>query len=231
MGKCGQAAFAVPIALCVVAILAIVAVPAPAVRSSTVAVYPPRNFHPVLAPKSTDVAVVGDSITSWEPAYAGDPAQSWTLTAMQDPLHLAGGWAYPGAQLEAMAAAVTPADVDVLIVMGGTNDMIAGIPIDARLHLVDQIVATIGASTVILSSVAPFNGQATLSVEWNAALAQHAAVRGWTFVDPWAVTRDGDLWMPGTDYGDGVHPSPAAAAAVGQMLHTAIVDAAIAARR
>lgn len=170
-------------------------------------------------PTYSGIAVVGDSITAWSPPFANDPGQSWVYTATSNDLPLVGGWALPGAQLDAMLANVQPSPTaEWLLIMGGTNDMYYRVPIETRLALIDQIVEKVGAHRVVLSTVAPYNPEPWLAGEWNGALAAHAAERGWSFIDPWSNVRDGEVWAAGADYGDGVHPSPASAVIIGTSI-------------
>jgi lysophospholipase L1-like esterase len=174
------------------------------------------------------LAVIGDSITSWAPPYAGERAQSWVFSATSNAVPLVGGWARPGATIADMRAALGPVDdVDVLVVMAGTNDVYQGSDPAQRLADLDAMVATVGARVVIVSSTAPYGYDVALGAAWNSTLAAHADARGWHYVDPWALVRDaGGSWLPGADYGDGIHPSPASAAIVGEALRGAILKLA-----
>jgi hypothetical protein len=200
------------------------------------AAQPTLEWEPVAAhapaPTCAGVAIVGDSITSWEPPYRLDPAQTWVTTAVADGLDHRGGWARPGARLDQMLANVTPApNACYLVIMGGTNDVVAGIPVDARISTIEAIVATVDAEHVVLSAVAPLGLDPQAGLAWNDALAAHAAAERYAFIDPWAPFRDGALWTPGASLRDAVHPTPATAAAVGhriaaQLARFAIVDQA-----
>ena len=174
------------------------------------------------------LAVVGASITAWSPPFAGDTAQSWVMTATSNELPLVGGWALPGAKLGEMAAAVTPAPLaDYLVIMGGTNDMYYQVPIAERWAAIDAIAATIGAPRVVIAAVAPYDPDPQLATDWNASLQQLAAERGWLYIDPWTSMgiRAGDRYATGADFGDGVHPSPASAAAIGASIRVSLTDA------
>jgi lysophospholipase L1-like esterase len=178
------------------------------------------------------VAVVGDSITSWNPPYALNPRQTWVTTAVENGMIVQGGWARPGARLDQMLANVSPSpDVCYLVVMGGTNDIVAGIPVEARLVALEAIIAAVGAERVVLSAVAPLGLAPEAGIEWNEVLAEHAFAKGYAFIDPWASFREGAGWVPGASLRDKVHPTPATAAAVGnriaaQLDRFAIVDQA-----
>jgi lysophospholipase L1-like esterase len=184
------------------------------------------------APTCAGVAIVGDSITSWDPPYAGNPGQTWVTTAVASGLAHVGGWARPGARLDEMLANVTASpDAYYLVVMGGTNDIVAGIPVESRLVALEAIIATVGAERVVLSAVAPLGLDPEAGVAWNEALAAHAAASGYAFIDPWSSFREGFGWVAGASLPDTVHPSPATAAVVGQRIAAhlerfAIVDQA-----
>jgi lysophospholipase L1-like esterase len=206
------------------------------------AVQPPAAPHtaptwaPVVeqpeAPTCAGVAIVGDSITSWDPPYRKDPGQTWVTTAIAAGIDHRGGWARPGARLDEMLANVTASpDVCYLIVMGGTNDVVAGIPIESRLVALEAIIAAVDAEHVVLSAVAPLGLDPEAGIAWNEALAAHAAAERYAFIDPWSSFRDGFGWVAGASLPDAVHPTPATAAVVGQRIAAqlerfAIVDQA-----
>jgi hypothetical protein len=170
-----------------------------------------------------DVAVFGDSITSWSPPYAGDPAQSWVTAATSNEMPLVCGWARPGATLGQMASAAVPCDAFFLVIMGGTNDLYGGVPSADRLAAIDLIAATVESREVVLMAVAPYGFDWAAGAVWNAELAQHASQRGWRFLDPWKDLRTADdAWVPGADRGDGIHPSPVTAAAAGAVIREAL---------
>src|SRR4051794_13095820 len=77
------------------------------------------------------VVAVGDSVTDADsadsPAGLFGPG-SWVSTADRDGVDVIGGWAIKGATTAAMAAGAQPSDADALVVMGGTNGVLQGIP-------------------------------------------------------------------------------------------------------
>ncbi len=170
-------------------------------------------------PEPLTMAVVGDSISSWDPPFMGLPEQSWVTTASAS-VPLVGGWAYPGARLDEMLANVHPApDAYVLVVMGGTNDIGQFVPVEDRLVALDALIAKADVERVVISTVAPIGFQPAWSTEWNLVLADYAASHGYALVDPWKAVRTPDgNWVAGASLVDQVHPCPATAAQVGTQL-------------
>jgi lysophospholipase L1-like esterase len=175
-------------------------------------------------------AVVGDSISAWDPSYAN--AHPWQDGAATLPLAFVGGWAVPGAtttQMLAESAGRLP-EADVLVIMAGTNDLLPEVT-DHRpastLVRIDAIVRASGATRVVLSAVAPNDLRPDETAVLNAHLAALARLRGWTWVDPWVEVRSADGTYVEATTTDGIHPRPATARRVGIAMHTAIVDAAL----
>lgn len=176
-------------------------------------------------------AVVGDSISAWDPAYAN--VNPWQTTAGTLPVRFVGGWARPGAttaEMLAESAGVLPA-ADVLVVMAGTNDLLPQFA-DHRpastLARIAAIVRTAGIARVVLSAIAPNDLRPDETILLNAHLSALASAEGWTWVDPWIAVRQPDGTYTSGTTTDGVHPQPATARLAGIALHTAIVDAALA---
>lgn len=166
--------------------------------------------------ESHTFAAVGDSITAW----AGNP-QTWVSFAKADNLTLVGGWAHGGSKLEAMAANITPVHADVLIIMGGTNDLGDrwGTPVPARIASIKTIVEKSGAPRVILSAVPPLNYDPSWSNSWNVDLRHLAASMGWDFVDPWVPFRTADGYYVAGMTVDGIHPVPSVQKQVGVFMY------------
>ena len=183
-------------------------------------------------PATDDVitfAVAGDSLTAWDDQTFPDPdgdldPVTWTYWAIEDGLQLAGGYARGFASAADIAAAMVAVDADVLVVMVGTNDTGVTDP-DAVLASIDEIVETAGARAVLISAIPPDDGFAADALAYNLALVGHAAERGWAFVDPWAAMRVDGVWDDGLST-DGVHPTPDAAEAAGQVIAAAIRELA-----
>jgi hypothetical protein len=180
------------------------------------------------APPADDAitfAVAGDSLTAWddqsfpEPDGELDPV-TWTHWVIADGLELAGGYARGFATARDIADSMVAVDADVLVVMVGTNDTGVTDP-DAVLASIDVIVATAGARAVLISAIPPDDGFAADALEYNLALVEHAADRGWAFVDPWAAMRVDGVWAEGLSI-DGIHPTADAAKTAGEIISGAI---------
>jgi acyl-CoA thioesterase-1 len=173
-------------------------------------------------------AVVGDSLTAGDAPISGDVVSgrgSWVPSAEQDErLDFVGGWAAPGATTAAMVAGVRPVDADVLVVMGGTNDVGTGVPWAATQTNLQEIVRTAAVPTVLLSAIPPRDDSPERAVQTNRDLEQLAASQGWGFVDPWADMSSDGRWIPGTSE-DGIHPVEEVATLVGQRLAAAVAAA------
>lgn len=187
----------------------------------------------VCAPAPVRVAIVGDSETSWSPPYAGKPAQSWVNTMKSAATPVVGGWAVPGATIADMESGLKYVEADVFVMMVGTNDLPipyrgkVGTPVDQRLAAMDRMAVKMNATETVVLAVPPFGygiGQGEL---WNAQLRDYATSRGFTYLDPWTHAKDSKgMWKAGAHYGDAVHPSPTAAAAVGLSVRNMIAGLA-----
>jgi lysophospholipase L1-like esterase len=187
---------------------------------------PPAVRTPVL-PAPVRLAAVGDSITQAD----GDVptgvlgAGSWLSATVADEVTFAGGWARGGATTADMLAAAAPVDADVLVVLAGTNDPPAGIPGERTAADLRALVARMGVPRVVLSAVPPRDAAPAMAVETNRVLAELAAAEGWTFADPMALVRGGDVFAAGMS-DDGLHPNPRAAALIGESLRLTVREVA-----
>jgi lysophospholipase L1-like esterase len=183
---------------------------------------PPAPVTPEV-PAQVRLAAVGDSITQADgdvPAGVLGPG-SWLSTTVADEVTFAGGWARGGATTADMLAAAAPVAADVLVVMAGTNDPTAGIPGEQTAADLRTLVARMGVPRVVLSAVPPRDAVPAMAVETNRVLAELAAAEGWTFADPMALVRAGDVFAPGMS-DDGLHPNPRAAALIGDSLRVTV---------
>lgn len=173
------------------------------------------------------VAAVGDSITAGDsPDFEGGALgpQSWVSHAVGDDIEFAGGWAVWGASTAAMAEGVqAPFDADVLVILGGTNDVSGVSHTEIGANIV-RIAENAGVERVVLSSIPPIDFLPENPVALNAYLETLAAEQGWIWVDAAAGLRNGDRFAEGMAY-DGVHPTAEGARVLGEAIAAAIVDA------
>ena len=137
-----------------------------------------------------------------------------------DGLELAGGYARGFATARDIADSMVAVDADVLVVMVGTNDTGVTDP-DACSPRSTTSSRPAGARSVLISAIPPDDGFAADALVYNLALVEHAADRGWAFVDPWAAMRVDGVWQDGLSI-DGIHPTADAAKAAGEIISGAI---------
>jgi lysophospholipase L1-like esterase len=172
--------------------------------------------------------VVGDSLTagSWPVYGEQQPGPgSWIPGAERAPLVYRGGWAVPGATTADMRAGVVPSKADVVVVLAGTNDVERGVPWETSRDNLVAIAATSRVDDVVLSTVPPLDTGPQQAEEYNQRLHELALEQGWHLVDPWVSVDRSGAWAPGTS-GDGIHPTPEVADAVGRSIRAAVLDAA-----
>jgi acyl-CoA thioesterase-1 len=174
-------------------------------------------------------AAVGDSITAGIPGgettgIFNPGASSWLNGETAERLVLAGGWAVSTKTTSDMLANVVPTPSDVLVLLGGTNDL-RHIPWEVSESNLKGISATIGARSTLLVAIPPIRGMVPDRTDFNARLAALAAQQGWRFVDPWLGVCVNGEWAPGADQ-DGLHPTPETAVAVGRVITDAAWRAA-----
>ncbi|WP_181436830.1 MULTISPECIES: SGNH/GDSL hydrolase family protein [unclassified Curtobacterium] len=158
------------------------------------------------------VAVVGDSLSAGRSGFLGNGLddESWMTYARGDGIEYAGGWARAGATPDAMAAAVRPVvDVDVLVILAGTNAVRVGKSLDEERSAYERIVETVGARKVIVADLPPYRWRPGAAATYRTALQQFVADEGWTWADPWTFARSGSSWAAGVST-DGTHPAGAA---------------------
>lgn len=170
--------------------------------------------------------VVGDSLTAGEAPLQGTSVRglgSWLPAALGEPLDFRGGWAVPGATAADMAEGVDAVDADVLVVLAGTNDLLAGHrwP-EVRNELLAAVRRT-GVDDVLLVAVPPLDQRPGAVAPFNRRLAGLAEEEGWQLVDPWAEIRVGDGWAAGAS-SDGIHPRQPVADRAGEVIRAAVLD-------
>ncbi len=180
----------------------------------------PRSFVVVgdlITAGTADVSrpMVGDRVqgdASWLPA--AEHESGWDVVA---------GWAVPGATTGQMLVGVAPTNwtADVLVVMGGTNDLTRGVPWEESATALQGIVAAVGAPTVVVVAIAPHDPRPAARCGYNAALADLAGRSGWTYLDPWGRFHAGGAFAPGASE-DGTHPTATVAADAGTRIGRAL---------
>nr|WP_239521822.1 SGNH/GDSL hydrolase family protein [Geodermatophilus sabuli] len=166
-------------------------------------------------------AAVGDSLTAGIP---GGPAtgiqrpgaSSWLNGETAQRLVLAGGWAVSKTTTSDMLANVVPTPSDVLVLLGGANDVNL-LPWEVTAANLRGISARIGARNTLLVAIPPMRGSSAARAAFNARLATLASQQGWRFVDPWGPFSVNGNWAPGADQ-DGYHPTPETGVAVGRVI-------------
>jgi hypothetical protein len=174
---------------------------------------------------SLGFAVVGDSISAGSQPVEGRQVRgtgSWVPAADTDPLVFRGGWAVPGATTADMRAGVQPVEVEAVVVMGGTNDLVNDVPWDVSRENLISVVDTVGAPDVLLSAVPPIDARPTAATAYNTHLERLAEERGWAFGDPWAWVRLEGRFIQGASP-DGVHPTVEVAGQVGSRIRETLL--------
>jgi lysophospholipase L1-like esterase len=176
---------------------------------------------------------VGDSITEADSDDfdQGDIGpESWATYADGDGVQLVGGWAHAGATtadmlsgvLDGAASGAIWAQPNVLVLMGGSNDVDAGVAIPTILENLSRIARVVRADRVTLSAIPPEAAAQDTVDQVNARLPALAEREGWQFVDPLVDVRAADgSWLPGMS-DDGVHPTQRAAKLIGERLGAAV---------
>lgn len=158
------------------------------------------------------VAVVGDSLSAGRSGFLGNGLddKSWMTYAEGDGIEFAGGWARAGATPDEMAAGVRPIpDVDVLVILAGTNAVRTDKTFAQERSAYEEIASTINARQVIVSDLPPYRWKPRALRTYARELRTFATDRGWEWVDPWTFARSGTGWAAGVTT-DGTHPADAA---------------------
>ena len=188
----------------------------------------PRDGDPGTAADPVRVAVVGDSLTA-----GGGRELSWGLTpdtwigyAQGNGIDYVGGWAKGGTTVQVQAENVTPvSDVDVLVLMAGTNDVRLHLSFRSAAASYDSIVRTIHPRHVIIGAIPPYDRNPKAAALYERQLRAYVRTRDWDFVDPWSFARDGLVYRAGTSK-DGVHPTTAGYRRLGENYRAAILRVA-----
>jgi lysophospholipase L1-like esterase len=100
-----------------------------------------------------------------------------------------------------------------LVILGGTNDAIRGVPVEESVDALRQMIVSADSVGIEVWVVAPPPIEPAVPALTDLVEAERelAAELGVTFVDPTAAVSDGDGgWQEGLSF-DGVHPSEAGA--------------------
>jgi lysophospholipase L1-like esterase len=172
------------------------------------------------------VAIVGDSLTAGGARILprdGLDQNTWMTYAQGDGIKWVGGWAMGGTTTQIEAAHVTPVkNVDVLVLMSGTNNVRLHIPFSQAVTYYDQIVKTIRPKHVIIGAIPPYNRDPRGAAAYERQLKRYVLAKGWDFTDPWRFARDGEVYQAGVS-NDGTHPTTAGYKIVGREFRDAIL--------
>jgi lysophospholipase L1-like esterase len=174
-------------------------------------------------------AGVGDSVTNGDSVdFAGgnSGSLSWATYASSDARKFVGGFASGGAESDEMLARAVPVAADVLVVMAGTNDSGHSVPYDVINSNILGVVQGMNIDHVVICAIPPRDSDTEISSGFNAQLQEFVVAQGWTWVDPWAPSRDPETgaWLPGLT-SDGIHPVQTAAETAGGLIGEAITAA------
>lgn len=188
---------------------------------------PPREI--ITSEQSTRFAVVGDSITEANsPDFStgdfGD--ESWLFYVSDPQLEFSGGWARWGATTQEMTEHVPDLDVDILVILAGTNDLSLGIDFSVTEANLDSIAAHAGDAEVVISSIPPLDHLPEEVIAYNQKLQSLSREQGWIWVDATKALRsDHGQFRTGLSY-DGVHPSAAGAEQLGHAIQRELCSVA-----
>ncbi|OUD86554.1 hypothetical protein BC477_01075 [Clavibacter michiganensis subsp. michiganensis] len=157
----------------------------------------------------TRIVVMGDSNTN---GFVGtlpqgiDQGMAYVDYVVGDPLTFAGGWGTDGATSTVMAANTpTVEDVDVALIMIGTNNRIAGVP-DTQLDAdILQTVEKLAPKETVILGIPPQNASPETPPEVNAHLEQFADAQGYHFFNPWVNLTNKDMKWRTEFFRDGIH--------------------------
>ena len=178
---------------------------------------------PTAAPSETvALTIVGDSNST---GYSGTldagiaARTAWVALLPAEEYTFVGGWAIDGSTTTDMADAATPvAGAELLVILGGTNDLAYGIPTDTTLQEVVRIAEAVQAPSVAVAAIPPSDFLPAEASALNSELAALAAERGWIFIDPWVGMRNEDGTWVSAFRTDGIHTSPDGYAAAASQI-------------
>lgn len=182
-------------------------------------------------PPRLGTVFMGDSITWADSATVeGLPGEGswvrWAVDVDGSPWAFEADVAVPGETLAQMAARfdsdVVARRPQAVVIMGGTNDALQGLPVDASAASLRQMVVAArgaGARVWVVGPPPVDPGYGRSVGPLAAAERQVAEASGATYVrvdDP-RLTGPTGAWLPGLSW-DGVHPTPAGARALAAVV-------------
>ena len=175
------------------------------------------------------VAVAGDSLSAGTDGFLGNGLgpKMWMTYANGGVVQYVGGYAHPGYTPDQIAASLTPVkDVDVLVILAGTNAVRVGKTLDEEKPAYERMIATMHPKHVIVAAIPPYDRHPAEAVVYDRQLERFVKSEGWDWTDPWTWARtgsDGGSWRPGITT-DGTHPATAAGyRELGLQLRKAII--------
>lgn len=181
---------------------------------------------PVTAdPLPVTFASEGDSISALADNNGKTITWSWVRDAVKDGgLKYIGVYMRAGATTKELVQHAVPTKAEVMIVMGGTNDVTTGVSTSSTLNNIAEIFKRTGGKYKILTAIAPRNIYTQQTNITNYWLEQLAKQHHWIFIDPWVSFRASNgSWIKGTN-ADVTHPNTITGMIVGQIMHDKILE-------
>ena len=192
-----------------------------------------RNRECFSRPRSDGLVALGDSITI---GFGGAPDR-WMQSRTSWVAHATCGteltYGYnagvAGETTAEMAARVSAAlghHPQWFVVLGGTNDVLQGIPPAETIRNLDAVLgAASDVETVAIGTIPPSDDPAIHEpiAEVNAAIRQLAADRGVRLIDFHDVVGEGPRFAPGFAL-DAYHPNAAGSAVMGDLARSVLLE-------
>jgi len=204
--------------------IVVVAIGLIALTGSSHAPAPPREVGPLAV---TTFAVLGDSISAGQSPSLPDDVDptTWISYAQSRTVRWVGGWTRGGSTTSDLLEHLTPVGADVLVVLGGTNNVNKGLAFATAERDLIAIGAGCACGSLLVVAIPPNEMHPLVAAVYNQQLLELARQHGWSYVDPWVAERHGVRWRDGRSI-DGVHPVIEVFAGVGRQIRAAILEAA-----